>query len=610
MFFRKISLRKAKKIFYSVAALYHKKKETLNPQVKKEFKELLQELKNAVDQKEQSKANEFAKKIEGFTSYHFPQSSLYKGAHFLFQLAFALLLATLIRQVWFEFYKIPTGSMRPTIREGDILTVSKSAYSLNVPLKNSHFYFDQNLFERGNIIVFSGEGLDISDNYTNYFFIFPGIKQYVKRLVGKPGDSLYFYGGLIYGMDQYQEDLPQLRTDIFEKIEHVPFLRFVQRVKTSGSNYYLYQMNEPIAKISLGQGHKFTGSLLGPYKDLPDYGDIWGMNHYAMVRLLSSKELSTLHPSVKLDKAPFYLEMAHHPSIKRISLEASPYGSVRPSISYETSFLPVNAPQWKRVKEHLTTARFIVNQGKMYSYGLSYSQIQNYSYLPKPPKDLPDGTYEFENGVAYKISGIGDIPTKLPLNHPIYQQDDAWFQLLFNLGIELDTHFLPVHKGLSYFPSRYAYFRDHNLYLMGKPVFFDTDYNLKDFIEREEALSSALSSYRAFVDSGPPLKNGKLDKALIQKFGLTLPENSYLVLGDNHAMSGDSRCFGFVPVGNFKGKPSFIFWPPSSRMGALLQPKTPLFTLPHGIIWGGFLVILVIFSYFHHQRKKKLENLD
>ena len=61
------------------------------------------------------------------------------------------------------------------------------------------------------IVIFSGQDMDISDVDTKYFLIFPGKKQFIKRLVGKPGDSLYFYGGLIYGIDKDGNDLPILR---------------------------------------------------------------------------------------------------------------------------------------------------------------------------------------------------------------------------------------------------------------------------------------------------------------------------------------------------------------------------------------------------------------
>jgi len=109
-------------------------------------------------------------------------------------IVFALLVAVLIRTMWFELYTIPTGSMRPTLKEQDFLVVSKTDYGINVPLQAAHFYFDPTLVQRGSIIVFNGENMDIEDADTTYFYLFPGKKQFVKRLIGKPGDSLYFYG--------------------------------------------------------------------------------------------------------------------------------------------------------------------------------------------------------------------------------------------------------------------------------------------------------------------------------------------------------------------------------------------------------------------------------
>jgi len=100
--------------------------------------------------------------------------------------------------------------------------------------------------------------MDIPDVNTMYFFIFPGKKQYVKRLIAKPNDTIYFYGGKIYGVDTNGKKITEYETSLFEEIEHIPFIRFDGKIITdttpqNGIFYpaYIYQMNEPVAMLSL-----------------------------------------------------------------------------------------------------------------------------------------------------------------------------------------------------------------------------------------------------------------------------------------------------------------------------------------------------------------------
>ena len=87
----------------------------------------------------------------------------------------ALALALVIRTFFVQAFKIPSGSMLPTLEIGDHLLVNKLLYGLRVPLSGQRF-FDFFEPERGDIVV----------------FVFPEdpSKDFIKRVVGIPGDTI------------------------------------------------------------------------------------------------------------------------------------------------------------------------------------------------------------------------------------------------------------------------------------------------------------------------------------------------------------------------------------------------------------------------------------
>jgi signal peptidase I len=144
-------------------------------------------------------------------------------------------------------------------------------------------------------------------------------------------------------------------------------------------------------------------------------------------------------------------------------------------------------------------------------------------------------------------------------------------------------HFMPQWKDQRLAPSRYTYFRNGDLYLLGAPILKKEDPALIQFAAREktrQAASSPQAPFFPFEDTGAPP-----NADFIKQYGIMIPEKSYLVLGDNHAMSSDSREFGFVPQSNLRGGPDFIFWPPGARWGLPNQPAYPFFNLPRIIVW-------------------------
>ncbi len=90
-------------------------------------------------------------------------------------IAVAFVLFLVIRTFVVEAFRIPTSSMENTLMVGDFLLVNKAVYGAEIPGTSLHLpAFEQP--ERGDVVVF------IPPDYPD--------KNYVKRLVGVPGDTL------------------------------------------------------------------------------------------------------------------------------------------------------------------------------------------------------------------------------------------------------------------------------------------------------------------------------------------------------------------------------------------------------------------------------------
>lgn len=599
------SLRQAKKTLKQVVNLYRQKHKTIDPHRREQIEMLLTQLQAAILAKKAQEAKQLAEKIETESFHHMPRSKAEKTFAFVGSLAFALFVAIAIRQMWFEFYSIPTGSMRPTLKEGDYLVVTKTDYAINTPFRSGHFYFDPNLVERGSIVVWNGENMDMPDDSTMYFYVIPGKKQYIKRLIGKPGDTLYFYGGKIYGIDAEGNDLIELRTASYlQNLEHIPFIRPEGKVEmTSPTSAIFYQMGEPLAKLQVNSLGMVSGDTIGQagHEKIKSYSDFWGFKNYAITRLLTGAQLKQLHPGKfdTLDPALLYLEIHHHPSIQGAKLLRDNYGQVRPGLASSISILPLAEKHLANILNHMTTARFEVIDERVYRYGSSQNDASIHPRLP----GVPNGTYEMQNGVAVEVLFSG-ITKTLTADHPLLKFDPIQIQALYNFGFEWLTYFEPGPNAP--LPSRYAYFRDGDLYLMGGSVMEKEDPILLSFLQKEKeakAISTSIKPYAPFEDTGAPLDaTGKIDAAFIKKYGVTVPEKMYLLMGDNHAMSADTRLFGFVPQENLRGGASFLFWPAGDRWGRHPQAVVKHLTVPNLTVLAIAAVIGAL-SYLYVRKK-------
>ncbi len=475
---RPYSLRKCKQILHQVYHVYKKREKTLSPPVREEIKAALLSLQEEINKQNRMQATQLAEHLETLCKLHLKKSFFEQIRGLVGALAFALIIAVLVRQIWFEFYEIPSGSMRPTLKEQDRLVVSKTDFGINLPLTTDHLYFDPDLVKRSGIFIFTGENMDIRDVDTLYFYLFPGKKQYIKRLMGKPGDTLYFYGGKIFGIDKQGNDISdELNLASLDAIEHIPFLHFEGRVSTPNSpvnGIYspvtLHQMNEAIARLYVFGQNEARGEMLkGADKGQLDFGDLWGMKHFGMTRLLTSQQMKQLsdYPLDGAEDAPLYLEIRHHPSLASLKIGRDEYMRLRPLLGTSASYIPLQEAHLHALFDNLYTARFIVKNGFVMRYGMSQSQAARDPFLPHLP-GISDGCYEFYNGKAYKIKWQG-ITEELPPSHPLYHFDPLRLQLFYNVGIEFDMRFAPQTKNQRLLPGRYTYFRDGDLYLLGAP---------------------------------------------------------------------------------------------------------------------------------------------
>lgn len=619
----KYSLGKSKKILTESYSWYKKKGKTLSPQNLKVFETDLEACDRAILEGDEVKASKLAEILLDFTQKNFKKNLFDYSLELIVALGLALFIASLVRMMWFEPYEIPTGSMRPTFKEQDHLTVTKTAYGINMPFETKHLYFDPKLIQRTSVVIFSADGIPMSDPDTTYFGLVPYKKRLIKRMVGKPGDSLYFYGGQIYGVNAQGEPIKEfLNSPWLENIEYIPFLSIEGDFSMPSRDVIQFeQMHQPIGRLKPGLDGKLIGeiydgkewvkdqplALRSPHDKIKTYSDYLGMSNYAVARLLTKKELENFGDvDVKaIGDGILYLQLLHHPNLTyptpTIHQQKNFFGI---SLTPYATYIPLSEKHLKAIMDNMYTARFLVKDQVAYRY--SVPQVSP-SYLNPHLPGIPDGRYEFYFGKAYNV-GWGGITWALPSDHPLYSLNPDQVQKLYNLGIDMDIRINPTPNNLVYLPHRYAYFRNGDLYLLGAPVLKKDDPVLMAFNEREEKRvknSTNSQPYIAFKDNGPPIKEGKYDVDLIRSFGITVTPKHYLVLGDNHAMSQDSRVFGFVPEENLQGAPSLILWPPGSRWGIPAQKPYPIFVMPRLIIWGTALVIgAICYAVYRHRFKR------
>ncbi len=116
-----------------------------------------------------------------------------------------LVLILLFRSFLAEPFKIPSGSMMPTLVVGDFILVNKFAYGLRLPVLNTRILAVGSP-QRGDVFVFRYPGYQCeregklvrSANPCFQPFEPPPKQDYIKRVIGLPGDEITYHNKTLY----------------------------------------------------------------------------------------------------------------------------------------------------------------------------------------------------------------------------------------------------------------------------------------------------------------------------------------------------------------------------------------------------------------------------
>lgn len=171
-----------------------------------------------------------------------------------------ILAVLLLRSFLVEPFRIPSGSMMPTLLVGDFILVNKYAYGIRLPVLNQKVYDIDNP-QRGDVVVFR-------------FPKNPSV-DYIKRVVGVPGDHIVYRDKTLFINDKKIAQVPagtyigvgsglsmsgaEIRQEALGEVKHdilmVPRIRGVD------------------ADVVVPQGHYF---VMGDNRDNSNDSRYWG----------------------------------------------------------------------------------------------------------------------------------------------------------------------------------------------------------------------------------------------------------------------------------------------------------------------------------------------
>ena len=173
---------------------------------------------------------------------------------------FPILLAVfIIRSFIVEPFKIPSGSMMPTLIPGDFIVVNKFSYGIRFPVWNKTL-INLGKPNRGDISVF---------HYPKN----PSI-DYIKRVIGLPGDEIrYENKELFINGEIINKEFLGKYSYTFNENEMLEASEFIEILDNSNYSILVHDIPSENYKFKVPEGHYF---VMGDNRDNSSDSRVWG----------------------------------------------------------------------------------------------------------------------------------------------------------------------------------------------------------------------------------------------------------------------------------------------------------------------------------------------
>ncbi|UOF93882.1 MAG: signal peptidase I [Bordetella sp.] len=191
---------------------------------------------------------------------------------------FPILLSVFIfRSFIIEPFRIPSGSMLPTLQSGDFILVNKFIYGIRNPINDKQIFHTKQI-NRGDVIVFR-------------YPVNPHV-NYVKRVIGLPGEEIIyktnkqlFVNNILISNDfkgmYYEKDRESFITKYLEKLENIKHEILLDKNNES-KIYPIYQFpsienchySHESLYCKIPKNHYFT---MGDNRDNSSDSRYWGL---------------------------------------------------------------------------------------------------------------------------------------------------------------------------------------------------------------------------------------------------------------------------------------------------------------------------------------------